>query len=460
MNGILNKISSIVWGPQLLVLILGCGVYLTVATRFVQIRLFPRALRTFLQEIKRKDEDTGVSGFQALCTALSATVGTGNIAGVAGAIALGGPGAIFWMWVFAFFGMALKFTEAALAVRYRVKDGNEFRGGPMYMIEKGLGIRWRWMAMVYSFFGVVAAFGVGNATQINTAITGINNVMEGVGLPSTTADNLLIGVVFAVIIWVSVSGGARRIGKVAQGLIPFACLSYIILCCLAIALRFSALRGAITSIFIGAFEPKSVTAGVLGSAFIALRVGASRGLFTNEAGMGTAAMAHGTAEVREPVQQGLMGIVEVFLDTIVICTLTALVILTSGVSVPYGDDPGLNLTVLAFSSVFGGWISSVIAVFLCVFALATVLGWGLYGSVCAEYLMGKRAHKWMLRTQMLVIIFSSVTGTQTVWLLSEAVNGLMAFPNLIALILLSPHLVSLTAKRIPLRKARKGGTAT
>lgn len=457
MDEILNKVSSMIWGPQLVVLILGCGVYLTFATGFVQIRLFPRALRTFIGEIKRKDANTGVSGFQALCTALSATVGTGNIAGVAGAIALGGPGAIFWMWIFAFFGMALKFSEATLAVKYRVRDGAGFRGGPMYMMEKGLGSRWRWMAMIYSFFGVVAAFGVGNATQINTAVTGINSVIEDAGFLPTTAGNLVIGVVFALIIWASVSGGARRIGRVAQGLIPFACLSYIILCCAAIALRLDALKGAVGSIITGAFQPKAVTAGVLGSAFIALRVGASRGLFTNEAGMGTAAMAHGTAEVREPVQQGLMGIVEVFLDTIVICTLTALVILTSGVSVPYGEDPGLNLTVQAFSSVFGDWISAVIAVFLCLFASATVLGWGLYGSVCAEYLMGKGAHKWMLRVQILVIIFSSVTGAQTVWLLSEAVNGLMAFPNLITLILLCPQLTKLTGRKSPSRKDRKGG---
>ncbi len=440
----LYSINKIIWGIPLLVLIMGCGIYFTFSTGFIQIRGFPRALAVFVQQLSAKNDTDGTSGYRALCTALSATVGTGNIAGVAGAIALGGPGAIFWMWVFAFLGMAIKFAEAVLAVYYRRRQLNgTFCGGPMYMIETGLGSRWKWLAVLYCFFGVTAAFGVGNATQINTVISSANSLISTSGGIDTMAVNLLLGTILAVFVGVSMFGGGRRIGAIAERLIPFACVGYILLCIVVIILRLQNINTAFASIFQGAFSPKAVTSGTLGSCYIALRIGASRGLFTNEAGMGTASIAHAGADVKHPVDQGFMGIMEVFLDTIVICTLTAVVILVSGVPIQYGSDPGVNLTVQAFSAVLGSWIKTPIAIFLCLFAVATVLGWGLYGMVCAQYLFGQGSTKWFIWLQIITVLISSVLKTQTVWLLAESVNGLMAVPNIITLIILGPNIKNL-----------------
>lgn len=441
----LEKLNSFVWGAPALILILGIGLYLTVQTGFVQIRFLPRALRQFLRPQKVKREEGTVSAFQALCTALAATVGTGNLAGVAGAIAIGGPGAIFWMWISGFVGMATKFAEVTLAQRYRVKDSNgEFVGGPMYMIRQGMSHRWKWLAGCYSFFGVVAAFGVGNATQINAVVNGINQAVISFGGMETVAGNLCMGIALAIIIGAMLLGGMKRIGKIAEMLIPFASAGYIVLGIVVLCLRFDALPQTISSIFQGAFTPRAVTGGAVGSAFVALRIGVSRGVFTNEAGMGTASIAHASARVSHPAQQGLLGIVEVFLDTIVICTITALVILVSGVAIPYGEDVGVSLTTQAFSAVCGQWVSVAIAAALCCFAIATVLGWGLYGARCAQYLFGAGVWKRFVGIQCVTVVLGAVLKTGTVWLLSETVNGLMAIPNLIALLALSPQLLRLT----------------
>ncbi len=440
----LETLNRFVWGVPALVLILGVGLYLSIRTGFVQIRLFPKAVRSFLRQFKDRSEHNDVSPYQALCTALAATVGTGNLAGVAGAIAIGGPGAIFWMWVCAVLGMVTKFSEAVLAIRYRARNENgEFVGGPMYMIENGLGKKWKWMASVYCFFAVVASFGVGNATQINAVIGGFNSVLISVGGHETQWGNLLMGVVLAILITVLLLGGAKRIGSVAEKLVPFASVGYILLGGIVLIMRAQAIPGAFLSIIQGAFSPKAVTGGVLGSAFTALRVGASRGVFTNEAGMGTASIAHGAAKVKHPVEQGLMGIMEVFLDTIVICTMTTLVILCSGVPIGYGTDTGVQLTAQAFSSVMGDWVSIPIALALCCFAIATVLGWGLYGARSAQYLFGEKAWKWFVYVQAVTVVLGSLLGTGTVWMLSETVNGLMAIPNLITLAMLSPELIRL-----------------
>ena len=393
-----------------------------------------------------------------MCTALAATVGTGNIAGVAGAIALGGPGSVFWMWIFGVLGMAVKFAEATLAVKYRRRNtSGGYSGGPMYMIESGMGKNWRWLAVLYSFFGVVAAFGVGNATQINTVVTGINSVIIGFGGTERTGINLLVGCVLAVLIAIALFGGVRRIGMITEQLVPFACVGYIGLCIAAIILCRHRLPKAVCEIISGAFNPKAVTSGMLGSAFIALRVGASRGLFTNEAGMGTAAMAHASSSVKDPLTQGHLGIIEVFLDTIVICSLTALVILTSGVDIPYGTDTGLALTAQAFEHIFSPWVQILLSAFLCLFAVATVLGWGLYGTTCAQYLFGSEKTRLFVWLQIAVVILSCLMKTQTVWVLAEAVNGLMAIPNLITLVFLSPQLRMVVRKRkIPLRVKPEG----
>ena len=455
----LNAVHNLVWGAPGLVLILGTGIYLTVITGFAQVRLFPGALRRFAGMFRgSKEKKNGISPFQALCTALAATVGTGNLVGVAGAICLGGPGAIFWMWVCGLVGMATKFAEATLAVRYRVRRGTEFVGGPMYMIRQGMGKRFHFLAGVYSFLGVLAAFGVGNATQINAVVTGINNVLTRFGGRASTRGNLFIGLVLAVLVGVSLLGGAKRIGKTAEKLVPFASMCYIVLCAVLLVLRADAVPGAFQAIIRGAFSPRAVTGGAIGSAFRALSVGCSRGVFTNEAGMGTASIAHASAEVSHPAEQGLMGIMEVFLDTIVICTMTALAILCSGVSIPYGMDVGGDLTTAAFTSVLGDWVSIFLSMFLTCFAFATVLGWGLYGARCGEYLFGPGAWKGFAAVQTVAVVLAAVMKTETVWQLAETVNGLMAIPNLIALLWLSPELRRLTKEYIHGGIAANGGT--
>lgn len=445
MTRILEFIHDVLWGAPALVLILGVGIYFSVRTGFAQITLFPKAVRNFFRKLQDKEKpEDGVSPFQALCTALAATVGTGNLVGVAGAICIGGPGAIFWMWICGILGMITKFSEVTLALRYRVRNGRDYRGGPMYMISLGMGKKWLWLAYAYSFFGVVAAFGVGNATQINAVISGVNGVLTRFGGTESTAGNLVMGLILAAAVGAMLLGGAKRIGEAAEKLIPFISVAYIALCVGVLVCRADAVPGAFAAIVWGAVSPRAVTGGVLGSAFQALRVGCSRGVFTNEAGMGTASIAHASARVEHPVEQGLMGIMEVFLDTILICTMTALVILVSGASIPYGTDVGGKLTVSAFTSVYGDWVSVVIAAALCCFAFATVLGWGLYGARCGQFLFGSKAWKPFALLQTVTVVIGAVLKTQTVWLLAETVNGLMAIPNLIALAALSPELIRLT----------------
>jgi len=462
MTEVLSRINGIIWGLPALIMIIGVGLYLTFKTKFVQVRLFPRAIHLFCKQfLSNKKNQEGVSAYQALCTALAATVGTGNIVGVAGALAIGGPGAIFWMWCCGFLGMAIKFAEATLAVRYRIKNSaGEFVGGPMYMIRQGMSKRWHWLAGTYAFFGVVAAFGVGNATQINSVIGGINSALAALGGNPTFAGNLLIGIILAVIIAAILLGGAKRIGEIAEKLVPFSSVLYLLLCLGVLVVCYDRIPNALESIVTGAFSPQSVTGGVIGSAAIALRVGASRGVFTNEAGMGTAAIAHASANVKSPVQQGMMGIVEVFLDTIVMCSLTALAILCSGSTIPFGKDTGAALTANAFASVYGDWIGVVLALCLCSFALATVLGWGLYGVRCAQYLFGANVWKRFVYMQCVTVVIGAVLQTQTVWQISEIVNGLMAIPCLIALARLSPELVKLILeyRKIHSTSGADGGT--
>ncbi len=442
MAEILERINGFVWGIPALVLILGVGLYLTVRTGFTQVRLFPAALGRFLRMFTGRDG----SSFRSLCTALGATVGTGNLVGVAGAICLGGPGSIFWMWVCGFLGMATKYAEAVLAVRFGTKENGETLGGPMYYISRGMGKRWRWLACVYSFFGIIAAFGVGNATQINAMITAFRKVTGG-------EWDILLGISIALIVGLLLSGGAKRIGAAAEKLVPFAAAGYILLCLLVLILRFDRIGAAFSMIVRGAFDPKAVTGGMLGSAFCALRVGCARGVFTNEAGMGTAAIAHASAEVRHPAEQGMMGILEVFLDTILICTLTALVILCSGVEIPYGSDAGGMLTSSAFCTVCGDWAGVFLAGALGCFAFATVLGWGLYGIRCAAFLLGPGTEKWFVLLQMGAALLGAVLETGIIWQLEEVVNGMMAIPNLIALAVLSGEVVRLT------KDYKKSGTA-
>ena len=435
----LQAVNDLVWGLPTLVLMLGVGAYLSIKTRFLQVRLFPDAIRNFFQKLRGSGREQGVSSYQSLCTALSATVGTGNIAGVAGAIALGGPGAIFWMWVCALLGMITKFAEASLAVIYqrRTSKGIAF-GGPMYMIEAGLGKSFRWLALVYAFFGVAASLGVGNATQVNSVLCGLNTALESFGIEENPCLNLLISVSLALVTGYCLLGGAGRIGAIAEKLVPIASCGYIAMGMLALILRADAIPDAFRSILYGAFSPAAVTGGVVGSFFVALRTGLSRGVFTNEAGMGTASISYASSMGIHPAEQGFMGIIEVFFDTVVICTVTALVILCCGDSVRYGIDEGAVLTSRVFGITLGNWASILLALFLACFAFATMLGWGLYGARCTEYLLGSSAWKYFVALQTVVVSTCALLKTGTIWLLAEIMNGLMAIPYLIAIAALAP----------------------
>lgn len=314
----------------------------------------------------------------------------------------------------------------------------------MYIITRGLPGKFHVLAYLYAVFGVIASFGVGNMTQIHAAVSGIHEVLSVFGRNPGRQLDLILAFLFAAVIGVFLYGGAKRIYCAAEHLVPFAAAGYILLCCGVLCLKWRAIPDAFFRILNGAFSPRAVTGGMIGSAFRALRVGCSRGVFTNEAGMGTASIAHAAAKKVHPVQQGMMGIMEVFLDTIVICTLTALVILVSGVPIPYGVDAGGHLTTQAFSAIYGDGAVLLLAVVMTLFAVATVMGWGLYGARCAEFLFGKHAWRYFTFLQVLIIAAGSFLETPTVWLLAEAVNGLMAIPNLITLAVLTPEACRLT----------------
>ena len=443
MTKIISSVNAIVWGAPALIMILGVGLYLTVRLNAVQLRFLPKAFHQLAKMLHAKYSG-GVSQIQALCTALAATVGTGNLVGVAGAICLGGPGAVFWMWISGILGMVTKYTEALLAVRYRVKTSLGYAGGPMYIITQALPAGFRFLAWMYALFGVIAAFGVGNATQINTAVTGIREVFRFYQLDMTPVISLMLAVLLAGVTGLLLFGGAKSIGRAAERLVPFAAAGYILLCFGVLCLRWRQLPDAFCLIFQGAFSPRAVTGGMIGSSFRTLRIGCSRGVFTNEAGMGTASIAHAGAEEIHPAQQGLMGIMEVFLDTIVICTMTALVILVSGVLVPYGSDAGGELTTAAFSAVYGGRAVLLLAAAMTLFAVATVLGWGFYGARCAQFLFGPESWPYFAALQIITVFAASFLETSLIWQFSEAVNGLMAIPNLITLALLAPEAARLT----------------
>lgn len=456
----LERVNAFIWGIPVLVLILIVGLRLTAATGAVQLRLLPAAIGELFKKFRRSvPTGDSVSGFQSLCTALAATVGTGNIAGVAGAIAIGGPGAVFWMWICALIGMATKFAEAVLAVHYRQRTERcGYCGGPMYYILFGMGRRWRWLAVTYCVLGAVAALGVGGATQINAVVSGAGDVLTAIGLQNGLAARLCIGFTLVALASLILFGGAKRVGNCAELLVPIAAGGYILLCIGALLYQRNRLPYALHLILKGAISPKAITGGAVGSFFIALRTGVSRGVFTNEAGMGTGGIAHACAAVEHPVQQGLMGIIEVFMDTLVICTLTALVILTGCTDITYATDTGVLLTIRAFAGTYGQWVNIPIALFLCVFAFATMIGWGLYGLRCIQFVFGNRAGNLFVFLLAAASLGSILLETSAVWLVAEILNAFMAVPNLIALSALTPVLLELVTeykKRAP-KGALKG----
>ena len=443
-------VNDFIWGVPAMVCIIGVGFYLSCRTGFLQIRKFSYAIQTTIGRMfrKRNASDGALTPFQAVCTALAATVGTGNIAGVAGAIAIGGPGAVFWMWVSAFLGMCTKFAEVTLAVYYREtnKEG-DLVGGPMYYIKNGLGKNWQFLAVLFSAFGVLTVFGTGNATQVNTITTAVNSALLSCGLISEGAvktSNLIQGIIIAALVALILLGGVKRIGQVTEKLVPFMALLYIVLSVGIILFRIQALPSVIQAIFEGAFKPAAVTGGAVGSLFMSMKKGVSRGIFSNEAGLGTGSIAHACADTRKPVKQGMFGIFEVFTDTIVICTLTALVILCSQVPVGYGQAAGAELTIQGFISVYGNWVSVFTAVAMCCFAFSTILGWGLYGARCIEFLFSEKVIKPFMVAYSLVAILGATADLGLMWNIAETFNGLMAIPNLIALFLLSGTVVKLT----------------
>ena len=445
-----TAVNNFIWGVPAMVCIFGVGLYLSIRTNFLQIRKFPYAIKTTLGRIFRKRDasDGAITPFQAVCTALAATVGTGNIAGVAGAIAIGGPGAIFWMWVSALFGMCTKYAEVTLAVHYRVINANgELVGGPMYYIKNGLSKKWHWLAYLFAAFGVLTVFGTGNATQVNTITTAINSALLNYNVISESAvstSNLIIGIIIAILIAMILLGGIKRIGHVTEKLVPFMALLYILLGLGVILLNIQNVPAVFASIFRGAFQPRAVTGGIVLSMFTSLKKGVSRGIFSNEAGLGTGSIAHACADTKKPVKQGMFGIFEVFTDTIVICTLTALVILCSGVAVDYGKAAGAELTILGFTSTYGSWVSIFTAIAMCCFAFSTAVGWGLYGARCIEFLFSEKVIKPFMVIYSLVAILGATANLGLMWSIAETFNGLMAIPNLIALFLLSGTVVKLT----------------
>ena len=446
-----QAVNSFIWGIPAMVCIIGVGLLLSVRTGFLQLRKFPYAIKTTIGRIFRKKDasDGAMTPFQAVCTALAATVGTGNIAGVAGAIAIGGPGAVFWMWCSALLGMCTKFSEVTLAVHFRERNKNgELVGGPMYYIKNGLGSRWQFLAVLYSLFGVLTVFGTGNATQVNTIVTAIDSALLAYGsslnsiLPTV---NLVVGVVVAMMVAMVLLGGVKRIGSVTEKLVPFMALFYVVLALGVVVINYRRFPAVLASIVGGAFDPQAFTGGAIGSIFLSMQKGVSRGIFSNEAGLGTGSIAHACADTHKPVKQGMFGIFEVFADTIVICTLTAMVILCSGVPVGYGSAAGAELTISGFTATYGGWSSIFTAVALCCFAFSTIIGWGLYGSRCIEFLFHTDK---VVGPFLVVYSFVSILGATVdlglLWSIADTFNGLMSIPNLMALLLLSGTVAKLT----------------
>ena len=445
-----SAINNVVWGIPMLILLVGTGLFLTIRNRGVQFRKFGYAMKNTVGKMftKTKAGKGEVTPFQAVTTALAATVGTGNIAGITFAVTLGGAGSIFWLWVTALIGMCTKYAEVLLAVKFRERNPDgDWVGGPMYYIKNGLGKNWKWLGVIFCIFGGLAAFGIGNAVQVGTITSSINTAIEAFNpaYSSHTTVNIIMGVIIAVIVAVTLIGGIKRLGSVTERLVPFMSVIYIVACLVVIFANIGSIGTVLGEIFTGAFKPAAVTGGVVGSAFMALTWVMKRGVFSNEAGLGSAPMAHAATSETNPVKQGLYGIFEVFMDTIVICTLTGLTLLMSGIDLNYGVKGTTALNSAALGTVFGSKVGAlIIAVGIVLFALSTTLSWGLYGSRCCEFIGGKKAMKAYQVVFVLVCIVGATMDLGLAWDIADTLNGLMAIPNLIALIGLSGVVVKLT----------------
>ncbi len=425
----LEVVSGVVWGPVTLVILLGTGIYLTMGLRFMPWWRLGSAF-VLLWRGRRSQEAGEITPFQALMTALSATIGTGNIAGVATAIALGGPGAVLWMWLTALFGMATKYAEAVLAVQYREQDPlGQYVGGPMYYIRNGLGKGWRWLGWAFALFGTIAAFGIGNMVQANSVADAVESVWS---ISHGWTGGVLMVLTGAVIL-----GGIRRIAQVASKLVPLMALAYFVAAGSILVLHWQELPAALQLIVTEAFGPSAISGGMAGAVvWAAIRYGVARGIFSNEAGLGSAPIAHAAARADDPVRQGMVAMLGTFIDTLVVCTLTALVILVSGL---WSDGSnGAALSTAAFEASLPGYGAYIVSGGLVVFAFTTILGWSYYGERCAEFLFGV----WVILPYRLLWLAAIPLGAlgklNTIWSVADVMNGLMALPNLMALLLLSP----------------------
>ena len=449
-----SAINGFVWGPVMMVLLIGTGILMTVRMGGMQFRRFGHAMKNTLGKIFTKQEaaEGEMTPFQAVSTALAGTVGTGNIAGITAAVTLGGPGALFWLWVTALIGMATKYSEILLAVKFRERNEvGDWVGGPMYTITKGLGSKWKWLAVLFSIFAALAALGTGNAIQSGNIVSSIDTVILAFNpeFGALSTVNLVIGLILAVAAAFVLFGGVKRLGSVTEKLVPGMAVIYIVACLAVIVFSAPALPAIFRDIFVGAFSPAGVTGGMVGSMFVVISWGMKRGIFSNEAGLGTAPMAHATSSETVPAKQALYGIFEVFLDTIVICTLTGLTLLCGayhgGVDLHIGTMGETNLVAYSLGTLFtekGG--SLIIAIGLALFAFSTILGWALYGSRCCEFVFGTKAIKPYYVIYIICTVLGATVDLGVIWDISDTLNGCMAIPNLIGIVALSGVVVKET----------------
>lgn len=433
---VLTKINDFVWGPPLLILLVGTGIMLTIRLRLLQVLKLPKAVKLIFKAENKGSGD--INSFAALCTALAATVGTGNIVGVATAIGAGGPGALFWMWIAAFFGMATKYAEGVLAIKFRGVDSNgQVSGGPMYYIEKGLGKKFKPLAIFFAVSGIlVALLGIGTFAQVNSISSSINTVLG--------VDPKLTSLIVAVLVAIIVFGGIQAISKVAEKVVPFMAIVYIIISLIIIGVNYEAIIPALVSVFEGAFTGTAAVGGFLGATVAqAIQKGIARGVFSNESGLGSAPIAAAAAKTEWPAEQGLISMTGTFIDTIIICTLTGLTILVTGTWNIEGVS-GAAVTQMSFEKVLPGVGPYLIMICLCLFAFTTILGWCYYGERCLEYLAGVKGINVYRLVFVLLIAISGFLKLEVIWVLADIVNGLMAFPNLIGLIGLSGVVVTET----------------
>ena len=430
----LNQLSSFIWGPIMLALLLGVGVYLSIGLKLMPWRKIPYGFKLLFSGRAEKDQGD-ISPFQALMTALSATIGTGNIAGVATAIFLGGPGAVFWMWITALFGMATKYGEAVLAVKYREVDSRGKRqGGPMYYIKNGLGENWKWLGFLFALFGTIAAFGIGNMVQSNSVADALHS--------NFNLDPIITGIILSILVGLVILGGVKRIGDVAGFLVPIMAVAYILGSLIIIFANFANIGEAFGLIFKSAFSGTAATGGFAGAAvWAAIRFGVARGVFSNEAGLGSAPIAHAAAQTNDPVRQGMIGMLGTFIDTIIVCTMTALVILLTGAWT--SGETGASLSTLAYGQGIG-FGNYIVTFGLVVFAFTTLLGWSYYGERCAEFIFGVGVIIPYRIVWVVAIMTGALIKLNFVWLFADVMNGFMAIPNLIALALLSPVIFKVT----------------